>query len=803
MSPTACAEFHVRFDRGYHVGAGHGRGTSLDSALFTEPLGGVETPAVRYAHGILRQAVFDLLQTPALERWRRCPASGLPRQPGASTAAEYCTRDEVPCPICRIFGSAAWPSPWDISTMRPVEGAPGARVISRASVDPRTRRARDATLFSEELGAPAVFRFHASRRDARVGEETLDELAFLVAAARTVSAIGADRRRGRGECEVTLHEFRGAGAGVDGATLLSRFFTSWIKRDPKDGGTPLRGPALLTPDLDAAPAVWTRRDGAPRVAVRLVLRLEEPLAVGARPLTGNVLEGERFVPGTLLLGAFAGLALRGGAAQSEFLRAFRGGGLLVPDLLPVAERDGRYHPVLPAPADLFTCGLCPGPRATGGHGFWSPVLEDGGEAHPSDRPFSSVRCPECRRELEELEAGTPPIDIEAEIRRRQAKAQRVGDVVAAGGTSYALRAAMRSETKIQVDPATGRVQDRSLYHREVIAAGTVLEGTLLADADSLAFLEARKLLAGPDDSLPLHLGKRSGRGYGRATLGWARVSEDERKAERDATRRRAKARLDAGGSVPVMLASRLVARDGLGRAYRSLEPEALGLSGTGRCAVHWGAVGGFWRHVGLPRRQDFALLAGSVLHLDVPDDAAARDALLDRLVELEHGEPRGDRTAEGFGRVVVDPFPYGWMRGDAVDSARDLPIPLRPASAPKDAAGVAAGLPRDLEGLFDRDEWRAVARYLYAHAVDTVPDLIGALETGRDGPQAALKRVGGGRTPKSFLKDGKGQAGWKKLRAVLEKIAGESGPGPERAAAVRALADAIAGDITPGKGTDG
>ena len=829
---TVRAEFRVCFERAYHVGAGHGRGTSLDAALFTETVDGVEVPAVRYAHGVLRQAVFDLLQTPPLAAWRRCPASGKPRPEGTG-GAPYCTREETPCPLCRIFGSAAWPSPWELSSMRPAEDfrpgtGPLSQVVSRASVDPRTRRARDATLFSEELGAPLPFAFTAAS-DAPDRDEALDELALLVAAARTVSALGADRRRGRGECALRLHAKPDGDPDLAEAALLKRFERAWLRADPSTATPPARHTARFADAHPAvaeaerrAPAVWTRRADAPaRVAVRLVLRLEEPLAAGARPLAGNVLVSERFVAGTLLLGALAARALRSGrAAEADFLHAFRGGGALFPDLLPALVEGETYRPTLPAPRDLFTCGIHPGPAGHEGHGFWSALLA-GEEAAPAEYdPVHAVRCPACREEIRAL----PAEDQKAEAERRHVKARRVEPFVVAGaGAAYQLEPRMRQETKVQVDPATGRVHETSLYHREVIAAGTLLAGTLYADAHVLENLAAWGALPGGEGAAELHLGKRSGRGYGRATLAWTRVGEDEREGARKAAHDRVTACLDAGRPVPLVLASRLLARDALGRAHRSLTAGALGLPGGGRASVEWGITGGFWRHLGLPRRQEPALLAGSVLHWEPPQGEGA--ACADRLAALEDGGVVGERTAEGFGRVAVAPFPYAWVGGaEPADEALPLPAALRrdaPAAAWKGlrddpAAGHHRAWENDLaaaEADFSRDEWRAVARLLYVRAGDDYETLKGWLFHGGGEPAKELKRVrvpsagapqaeGEGRGAKHFLQDGLGEPGWKALAPLLAD-ATKSASASERALRTRALADALAAMVTPGKGTDG
>ncbi len=688
--PTLRAAFRVDFAREYHVGAGHGRGTSLDSALFTDGEGAREEPAIRYAHGVLRQAVYDLLQTGAMAAWRRCGRSGEPGRP----ADHFCAfeRDRAPCPLCRIFGSPAHPSPWDFSTMRPRAGAaaPGgraARVVSRTSVDLPSRRAADRTLFSEELGAPLSFGFEAARAPGDDADSAADELALLAMAARCVPALGADRRRGRGQCAVVMDGVEGAELDTGTDPLVERFAAAWLGDAPRAGAYRLPRRAASFAAVTVSPAVWAAPDPAhPPEEVRLFLRLEEPVAAGALPLTGNLLEGETFLPGTLLLGALAGRVLAGGGVGEErFLRAFRAGAVVFPDLLPAAEADGLAHPTLPAPRDLFTCPLHPGPASYGGHGVWSPVLAELG--------VGPAGCPKCG-------AALKPRRLDGYLFPGGA------GFAAEGEARYRVEPPGREETKIQVDPASGRVGDGALYHRQLLPAGTLLSGVLLAAPGALGVLRERGVLDGDRGVVELRLGKRHGRGYGRATLAWEAVPPGEAGAALDRTRKAVEGWVSAAGAVPVVLASRLLLRDAFGRTRQTLAPEDLGLrwrggtAGRPTCAVSSTVAGGFSRHVGLPRRREHVLQAGSVLHLD-PAAVEAPDGapLAEYLARLAHGRALGERTAEGFGRLAVAPFPYGWVPGapagagpaEPLPSRRRCAAPPRPARRTRWGAGPTSG----------------------------------------------------------------------------------------------------------------
>lgn len=797
---TLSAEVRIVFASEYHVGAGHGLASGIDSALFTDRLDGVETPAIRYGHGVLRQAVYDLLQAPVLHPLRRCEASGLAE--GRPWCAPRHADEDGICPVCRIFGSPALPSPWAFSTLRPAEQqeegpAPhaGVRVVSRAAIDPARRRAADKTLFSEELGAPLAFAMTAERTPG-AGEAGLDELALLAAAARGVSAVGADCRRGRGECEIRVSA---PGLRADWCDLVPRVRGAWI---PPAGESPAR--ALKTAILAASasargsvdPSLWDDAEKPERMRqVRIVVRLDEPVIAGRRPLTGNVLESELFIPGSVLLGALAARALARESPEDEaFLRVFRAGGVRFPDLLPVVRVGDDYLPTLPAPRDLFTCSRHSGPRALDGHGVWSALAVDSGPA-----------CRVCRA---------------AEV--TDAKPERVkGYLVPLHGKSagaegrWKLGLEPREETKIAVDPRTGRVREASLYHRQTIPAGTLLAGVLFAAPEALARLSRWLDVGDGDASFELRLGKRHGRGYGGARLAWLPVKDADRTARRSAIRERITALVDSGAPISLVATSRVLLRDALSRVRQSLAPADLGFQVGGTCAVAADQVGGYWRHIGLPRQQEVALEPGSVLR--ITSGEGDREQLVERLVALADGQAVGERQAEGFGRFAVAPFPYAWDGSAAAPDDPDfqpcpLPTSLLQDAVPAGTAPLRTDVRSDLTQTYgkalqdagidpSRDEWRTVARMLYTRAGDFATPLIGALENGTGTPRKRLEAddLAVGREPKSFLaKGGAGHDAWEQICLQVKEAASHPQENV-RALRTRALADALALIVHPAK----
>jgi hypothetical protein len=638
------------------------------------------------------------------------------------------------------------------------------RPVRRARIDLRTRRAEDRKLFSEEIGAPCVFEVeletHAPAEQARA------DAALLFGALRATAGIGGSKRRGRGECRVRVAR----PANADENELLEALRTTWL--NPGSQVNALRSQAVWAHEFFKAdiPAVF----GPPALAtwkeVNVVVRLLEPLIAGERPLTRNILRGYDFVPGSLLLGALAARALRLAKPPNEaaFLRVFRSGAVQFPDLLPAAERGQSFLPSLPAPRDLYTCGAAPG-RSKTGHGVWSVLLAGAAALAPRS-------CPECGSKLRRLS----------------------GFVV--DEPQLEFKAALRAETKIEINPEAGRVQKASLYHREALPTGTLLTGTLRVREDVLGDLRACGIDPERDDPVELRLGKRHRQGYGRVRL-VSRTSVAPAKPEA-ASSHDSEAHTRIGeaihaGAVPIVLTSRLIWRDAFGAYAQTLSPETFNLAGGGKCSVAWSGVGGFWTHIGLPRRPELCLLPGSVLLLSPGGlDSAAREALINRLLAPE---PVGDRTGEGFGRFVAAPFPYSWLGNATREGAKpeQTPDALQFKAPASPAVEDRHELVRDyasklalVEVPKPYDLVRTLSRLVYAHAGEPYTKLERCIEHGSNSLAGVIDNFRANREKAAFVK-GDGAAFWEVVKTQL-RVATADASIPLRAMRTRALADALA-----------
>jgi CRISPR-associated protein Csx10 len=117
--------FRIEMTSDYHVGAGYGKGTEIDSALLRDADG---IPVLRgtVLNGLLRDGLWRLLQQEPLQAWQQCGGSGK-----EDTEERYCGQytvgDVKLCPICRVFGTPRTMKRWRIGSARPMDREAQAR----------------------------------------------------------------------------------------------------------------------------------------------------------------------------------------------------------------------------------------------------------------------------------------------------------------------------------------------------------------------------------------------------------------------------------------------------------------------------------------------------------------------------------------------------------------------------------------------------------------------------------------------------------------------------------------------------
>ena len=294
-------EFDIEFKSDYHIGAGHGLGLQVDSALLRDP---DNVPVIRgtVLTGLLRESLMNLVGLDLLKQeHQRCKASGA--HENHDFCGQFAPSDQADCPVCAIFGSPRRMKRWHISSARPADlmapqardqnwraGETAAQVTTRVRVNPKTRRAEENKLFTREEGDGSLhFRFTAECLGDN--ETTRQEAEWLLAAARMLRNLGAGKRRGYGECEIHLVD------SAQEAELLNRF-------EKRLKGEPVAAlPAGATTDV--TPLVLPPNPGEHTYRLRVLLRTDEPLLIARRAEAGNQFETMESIPGSVLRGALA------------------------------------------------------------------------------------------------------------------------------------------------------------------------------------------------------------------------------------------------------------------------------------------------------------------------------------------------------------------------------------------------------------------------------------------------------------------------------------------------------------------
>jgi CRISPR-associated protein Csx10 len=636
--------FKLTLDSDYHISAGHGIGTQVDSALLRDA---DNIPVLRGStiEGLLRDGLWRLLQTTGKlkaqfaahqrEEERR-------RNNRLNEAAAYC-RNGTACPLCRIFGTPASPKRWSVSSARPSgaathlskqtwqAGQTASQVAARVKINPRQRRAQPRSLFTQEEGDQRLqFEFTVSCAD---GNETAkDEAALLYAAARMVRRFGSARRRGRGEGRIEL--LNGA---FDESELLGRFKNIWLLGNKSD-------------NKEADKKEWTKeiKGGGQPISYRIIVRADEPIAIARRAEAGNMYDGLDYINASTLWGALASNAAtrwrlrkqdgcdyensyQDEKAYYAFVELLLRGAVSFSPLYPARLRKGdltRLEPTIPTPLDMLTCKAYPGfkRRELDNHGVHSYATEE--NLHSKCRDQNAE---DCDMPLESLGGMLPLIST----------AQKVDE------------AKRSSELHPRINPRTQRVATGDLYGYVALDGGQFFVGEIRCR--DKAVWEALCELTGIAEKqlIELRLGKATRRGYGKASV-WFEQGADDFWCGGVALDQRVE---NVAKPITMLLLTGAIVLDAWGRTLQSLNEKVLSeLLGFKveeiRTFCKGGIVDNFNNHLGLPRWRDKALKAGSIIGFKLGDSVDPK-MLQDKLKEIER-DGIGLRRNEGFGLVAFN-----------------------------------------------------------------------------------------------------------------------------------------------------
>lgn len=712
-------EFDMEFKSDYHVGAGHGLGLQVDSALLRDA---DNVPVIRgtVLTGLLRESLMNLVSlVPMQKEHQKCKASG------ASVEHDYCGQfapgDLANCPVCAIFGSPRHMKRWQISSARPADlitpqarsaswraGETASQVTTRVRVNPRTRRAEENKLFTREEGDGSLhFRFIAECLGD--DEAAWREAEWLLAAARMLRNLGAGKRRGYGECEIHLVD------RSQETDVLDRF------------GYRLSG-EVVTPIAQSAktavlPLALSSDPGQHAYRLQVLLRTDEPLLIARRAEAGNQFESLESIPGSVLRGALAWrLARRAGNQlddhSSDEYRNFAGlffqdavrFSALTPVELKSDDRNFGY-PTIPAPRDFLTCELHPGNagKHDNGHGVWSHIQD----IDPPDE------CPKCAQP-----------DDAADRKAAKVKLESVnGFVSLLPGGRTKFKPKQTAEMHIRIEPKSGRVRTGDLYGYVSLEPGQYFVGEITCTNESVwQTLQQMADLQPAGQVSELQLGKAGQRGYGKTSIVFQSATESPWHGSS------LKDRLKEPERVTLLLLSDAIVTDSWGRFWRGFDAGWLkrelklpagatvvidrNSAGEERSFSAVRPVDAFNAKLGLPRSRDVAMVAGSSVRLSF-----SGIELGELLKKLETAEEQGIglRRDEGFGRVAFNHPVYkglaNWKRGalDLSQIVLEETSQLHPSTA---LIQFALDWMKKLDetpksGVFKDERFEAVARMLH------------------------------------------------------------------------------------------
>jgi len=478
---------------------------------------------------------------------------------------------------------------------------------TRSSINSETRTSQEGKLFSYETGSrETAFQFVVESD--RSSLYTLRDAAFIVAGFRFVRSLGSNRRRGKGECIISL-------VRTD-PSFTNDSSQSWFLEKLKQAPS----------DYSVGDSEEQRRTKVQVESSEYVVELvtDEPVLITRNRGSGNKYEGLDFIPGSTLRGALAWKAIRGGILQTDsgkgvFKSMFNEDALRVSNCYPASS---DTESAIRIPANLRFCELYPKSHSTSKLG---------------DR---AVECTQCEKEghVSKMEKRDGFLNSDMSI----------------------IRSNPTLDMHIAIDSERGVVQHGALYEYESIPAGSRFVGHIGVDRNTFSkFLSYLHDVAECDSNtirVQLQIGKATTRGYGKSSLtltpttNGLQVFTWEPIEERVTTLTK---------PITMSFISDVIIVDEYGRYVNKIDEEflkrVLGLeTKIVRQTLRTRIVERFDTRSGLPRWRDSAIVSGSVVEFIVRDaDNKKLKTICERLRDVEL-EGLGLRTMEGFGCICFN-----------------------------------------------------------------------------------------------------------------------------------------------------
>lgn len=499
------------------------------------------------------------------------------------------------------------------------------------------------------------------------------------------------------------------------------------------------------------------------VRFRVIARTDEPLICARRAEAGNQFETLSFIPSSTLLGAFAARVtdrwnLDNSSIYQDFVRLFRRGFVQFPFLYPAYfDKDLNWlYPAIPAPLDLLTCKIYPGfvPK---GH----TDIERHGVFPGTTMNLSS--CPKCKEKNNRMD-----VPLES-----------LGGFVALRNNPRHFSVPRHSEMHPRINLQTKCVGDEGLFGYTVLSEGQYFVGEM-AFHNEQAFQTFAQLTGLPaeGETFTLRLGKASRRGYGQTTFLFQRLEED---AHELWIGRSIEDRVQDASNLMIMTTlTDTILSDHLGRSTSEAITRVLPAQFGEVTAefVKTRQISPFNTHLGLPRKQETAIVAGSAFLCLF--DGLKLLKLHECLKTLER-QGIGERRWEGFGRIAFNHPVYEecqTLNDDDVYIELSESIQL---SRAEDAEAHFAERERTFRSHWERElrrtlsektshrtPWEAVARLLRRDLTRQIDDIKVEIE-GLGKGENLLHSVPEGRDKENFFAT-KGVKLKNQLIAALERL---------------------------------
>lgn len=496
--------FRIHLDAEYHSGSGRRASAEIDSGLLRDEN---EMPVLRgtLITGLLLDGLRDLLKLKPLQGLAPAVLLGTNENDGNAWGAE-----------ARLFGAAHIRKRWRYSSAQ-IENQSadqlwGVQPVARISIDPRTRRTRSQTLFTQEEGDRRLkFRFTATSYDG--DENDRNDALLLIAATRMVRHLGAARRRGRGACRFELIKAEGLpniGAETPQSDALADFRKVWLSATAMsanvnvDSSDRNGSASKLTPETVAAFETALLQPATAPVRFKVIACLDEPALIANAAQLANAFYSLVNIPGGVLLGACATRAAKKlglkafdekgyQSAPLEFIRLFMRGGVSCSGLVPAQQRRAggqRLELGLAGPLDRYVCENYP---------------QHDSEVSDTHRSIDFSLQNGAPNECQQDGCGGKLIRISKPY-------------LALDAHRNGFEPEKREEAHIKMDPLLGRVEEGNLFEYITLEAGQFFVGELLFKTED-DWQDFQKLTGLQSDrSETIYLGKAVQRGYGKTAL---------------------------------------------------------------------------------------------------------------------------------------------------------------------------------------------------------------------------------------------------------------------------------------------